>query len=124
MGRILTDTRGLVTQPKDPYWDSPLTRREMQVAVNQLSENDMALTNMMDTMSIVLNFILEDKLGVKDRTELDAFVARKKAELEALRAAAAHHAQQAQAQAAQQGEPAQPEQPAQPEGNGGPDSQL
>lgn len=122
MGRILTDTRGLVTQPKDPYWDAPLTRREMQVAVNQLSENDMALTNMMDTMSIVLNFILEDKLGVKDRTELDKFVVRKKAELEALRTAAAHQAEQIQA--AQQGEPTQPEQPAQTEGNNGPDSQL
>jgi len=80
MGRILTDSRGLIDQPKDPYWDSPLTRREMQIAVNQLSENDMALTNMCDTASIVLNFICEEKLNVK-REELDAYVEKKKAEM-------------------------------------------
>lgn len=98
MGRTITDTRGLVTQPKDPYWDQPLSRREMQIAVNQLSENDMALTNMCDTTHIVLNFILEEKLGVKDRSELDAYVAKKLAQLEAMRAAKEAFAKQKEAQ--------------------------
>jgi len=103
MGRILTDTRGLINQPKDPYWDAPITRREIQMAVNDLALNDNELTNRTDTLSIVLNFILEDILHIKDRTRLDAYVERKKKELAEKIAAAqpAQPEQQAQTQTAQ-----------------------
>ena len=108
MGKIITDARGLISQPRDPYWDAPVSRREAQKAVNDLALNDQELTNRCDTLSIVLNFILEDKLGIKDRKELDAFVEKKKAELAKIEAQM-EAAQKAQAEA-QQSQPVQPEQ--------------
>ena len=122
MSKVITDARGLVSQPKDPYWDVPVTRREIQKAVNDLATNDMELSNRCDTTAIVLNFVLEDVLHIKDRKRLDAFVERKKkevAELQAAAEAAAEAAKQNAGEAptptpqpeAQQGTEQKPEEP-------------
>jgi hypothetical protein len=92
---LILDSTGLVKQPKDPYWDAPLTRREAQIAINQISENEMALTNRSDTTSIVLNYLCE-KLNVT-RAELDVFVEKKKAEAVALQEAQQRAAKAAEA---------------------------
>lgn len=85
MSSIILDSSGILKQPKDPYWDAPLTRREAQKAINDLAYNEMELTNRSDTASIVLNLLCE-KLNVT-RGELDAYVAKKKAEALALQQA-------------------------------------
>lgn len=104
MGKLLdatgqaADASGLITRPYDKYWDGPITRAEVQRAVNQLATNDMVLMNMQDTACIVMNYIAE-KLGVT-RKELDDFVETKKAQLAVLREAT-KAAQDAQAAVSQ-----------------------
>ncbi len=73
----------LVEQPFDKYWDAPgqITRRELQRAINKLSSNDSELAGMCDTAALVLNYILEIKLGVKNREELDVYVEAKKLQM-------------------------------------------
>lgn len=83
MSSLILDSSGLVKQPKDPYWDAPLTRREAQKAINDIAMNEMELTNRSDTTSIVLNFLC-DKLNVT-RAELDIYVEKKKVEALALK---------------------------------------
>lgn len=68
-------TDGLLEPPHDAYWDAPITRREVQEAVNQLSENDRVLSLQNDTSNLVLNYLCE-KANIK-REELDAWVAEK-----------------------------------------------
>jgi hypothetical protein len=97
--RIITDGNGLLKQPHDPYWDGALTRREAQIAINEIAMNEAELTRCLDTMSIVMNFLAE-KMGVT-RGEIDAWVANKKAQVLAAREAAA------QAQSAPEGANAQ-----------------
>ena len=74
---------GLVQQPFDKYWDAPgqITRRELQRAINKLSANDSELAGMCDTAALVLNYILEVKLGVKNREDLDVYVEAKKLQM-------------------------------------------
>jgi hypothetical protein len=74
----------LVEKPFDKFWDNPPTRREMQRAFQKMGENDAELMGMCDTSALVLNFLAE-KLGVK-REEIEEFVKRKSAEVNALRA--------------------------------------
>ena len=82
MSSLIIDPSGSgIKQAHDPYWDAPITRREVQQAVNDIAMNENALQNMCDTSNIVLNFLLE-RLNVT-RGELDAYVAKKKAEIEA-----------------------------------------
>lgn len=75
----ISDPNGLVQQPHDPYWDAPITRREVQLAVNDLCVNEAELMARCDTSYIVMNFVCE-KLGIK-REELDEYVAKKKVAL-------------------------------------------
>jgi len=75
----ITDQSGLVQQPHDPYWDAPITRREVQLAVNDLCVNEAELMARGDTAHIVLNLLCE-KLNIT-RGEIDVFVARKKEEM-------------------------------------------
>lgn len=60
-----------------------MVRREALTLFRKLAFNDSELTGMADTASILINFLCE-KLGVK-REEVDSYVARKHAELAALR---------------------------------------
>lgn len=93
MGRIITDSRGLLEQPKDPFWDASATRRELQNFAQIFSDNDEALTMRADTGHIVLNLICE-KLGIT-KQEIDAYVQVKLAQLKAAKEAAAKQAEQA-----------------------------
>jgi len=82
VSNLIIDPNGAgLKHAHDPYWDAPITRREVQQAVNDISMNENALQNMCDTSNIVLNFLCE-KMNVT-RGELDAYVAKKKAEIEA-----------------------------------------
>lgn len=102
VGRILDSTgqvaieKGLLTRARDPYWDGFLTRREAQLAIDKLSENDSVLMAMQDTEHIVMNFLVE-KIGCT-REELDKYVELKKAQLAALRQAALEAKAQAPAE--------------------------
>lgn len=85
MSELLTaNAAPQVQQPYDKYWDSPMTRREARVLFNKLASNDSELMGMADTAAILINFICE-KLGVKDRSEVDSYVARKTEQLKAQR---------------------------------------
>jgi len=75
-------TPGIIKGPPDSYWDAPITRREVQSAINEICLNEQALENRSDTTNIVLNFLLE-KFNVT-RGELDVYVERKKSEAAAL----------------------------------------
>lgn len=89
--RIITDSSGLVKQPKDPYWDGAITRREVQMAVTQLAGNDQELFIQANTARLIMNLFAE-KLGVT-KGEIEAYVERKKAEInEIMKAAAAKEA--------------------------------
>jgi hypothetical protein len=74
-----------VQQPYDKYWDAPMTRREAYTLFKKLASNDSELTGMCDTAALLLNFILEKKLAITDRKEVDDYVEVKKAQLAAQR---------------------------------------
>ena len=80
LGAEQPTAEGFLQRPHDPYWDEPITRREVQEAVNQLAENDRVLSMQNDTTNIVMNFLCE-KIGVK-REEIDKWVAEKKKVIE------------------------------------------
>jgi hypothetical protein len=82
MSSILTSDSP-IQQPYDKFWDSPPTRREMQKAFMKLGNNDSDLMAMVDTNCLVVNFICE-KLGIT-RGELEAYVEKKAAEVNALK---------------------------------------
>lgn len=86
MSKLIIDPSASPIQPAfDPYWDKPMTRREAHVLFLRLAGNDNELMGMADTAALLINFICEVKLGIKDRVEVDAYVAVKKAQLEAER---------------------------------------
>lgn len=85
MSRIITDPTGLVKQPHDPYWDGPITRREVQGAVNVLANNDSELFLQATTARLIMNLYAE-KLNITP-AELQAYIDRKKAEINAALAA-------------------------------------
>lgn len=92
MGNLILDpSDSPVQQPFDKYLDSPMTRREAKVLFRKLAFNDSELMGMADTAALLINFLCE-KAGIKDRTEVDAYVERKKAEM--MRAREAMVAQQ------------------------------
>lgn len=64
-----------------------MTRREAHVLFMKLASNDNELTGMADTAALLLNFILEKKLGITDRQEIDNYVEIKKAQMVAQREA-------------------------------------
>lgn len=70
----------LVEQPYDKYWDAPITRREVQRAINKLSQNDSELMAMADTAALVLNFLCEAHLKIK-REDIEVYVEAKKLQL-------------------------------------------
>jgi hypothetical protein len=103
--RIITDTSELIQQPKDAFWDAPVSRRmyqeqlnkvgrhiaELYGAINKMSMQLAELYGAMDTNSILINFIMEkklmtDKTPVEIRDEVEAFVKEKKAKAELLQA--------------------------------------
>lgn len=84
---ILNANDSPVQQPFDKYWDAPMTRREAHSLFVKLASNDSELMGMADTAALLLNFILEKKVGVTDRSEIDAYVEVKKAQLAAQREA-------------------------------------
>ena len=79
---ILGPNDSPIQRPKDPYWDAPITRYEVQKAVNALALNDNELTNRSDTVFIVVNFLCE-KLGITPG-ELEVYRDKKKAEIVAM----------------------------------------
>lgn len=80
---ILGPNDSPIQRPKDPYWDAPITRYEVQKAVNALALNDNELTNRSDTVFIVVNLLCE-KAGITPG-EVQAYVDKKSAEVLALR---------------------------------------
>lgn len=86
MSKIILDPSESPIQPAfDPYWDKPMTRREAHKLFMKLAGNDNELMGMADTAAILINFICEEKLGIKDRTEVEAYVLRKTEQLKAQR---------------------------------------
>ena len=75
----------LITPAYDKFLDGYATRREMQKAFNKMGNNDSELMLMVDNLNLVCNCLCE-KAGVT-KGELDAFVARKTAEMQAYTAA-------------------------------------
>jgi hypothetical protein len=76
-----------IQQPYDKYWDAPMSRREAHTLFMKLASNDNELMGMADTAALLLNFILEKKLGITDRQEIDVYVEVKKAQVQAQREA-------------------------------------
>jgi hypothetical protein len=74
-----------IQQPFDRYWDAPMSRREAHKLFMKLASNDNELMGMADTAALLLNFILEKKLLIVDRKEIDDYVEVKKAQLAAQR---------------------------------------
>ena len=88
MSNLIIDPSESPIKPAfDPYWDKPMTRREAHVLFMKLASNDNELTGMADTAALLLNFILEKKLGITDRQEIDNYVEIKKAQMVAQREA-------------------------------------
>ena len=86
MSSIITDNSPI--QPAfDPYWDKPMSRREAHALFMKLASNDNELMGMADTAALLLNFILEKKLGITDRKEIDDYVEVNKAQMMAQREA-------------------------------------
>lgn len=90
---IQSDMNGLLNPQHDPYWDAPISRREVQEAVNQLAINDNRLSMQNDTSNLVLNMLCE-KLKLT-REEIDIWVAEKAAVLKKIKEG--HAAEQAKA---------------------------
>ena len=82
---ILNANDSPIEQPFDRYWDAPMTRREAHKLFMKLASNDSELMGMADTAALLLNFILEKKLLIVDRKEIDDYVELKKAQLAAER---------------------------------------
>ena len=88
MSSIILNANDSPIQPAfDPYWDKPMTRREAHKLFMKLASNDSELMGMADTAALLLNFILEKKLVITDRKEIDDYVEVKKAQLSAQREA-------------------------------------
>ena len=88
MSNLILSAKGSPIQPAhDPYWDKPMTRREAHTLFMKLAANDNELTGMADTAAVLINFICEKKLGIVDRSEVDAYVLVKTEQLKAQRAA-------------------------------------
>lgn len=85
MSQILSSPSSPVAPAYDKYWDAPMTRREAQILFRKLASNDSELMGMADTAACLINFICEKKLGITDRTEVDAYVALKFEQLQAQR---------------------------------------
>lgn len=81
---IESSMNGLLNPQHDSYWDAPITRREVQEAVNALAINDKRLAMQNDTSNIVLNMLCEHlKLT---REQIDIWVAQKKEIMEKIKA--------------------------------------
>ena len=88
MSSLILNANDSPIQPAfDPYWDKPMTRREAHKLFMKLASNDNELMGMADTAALIINFICEKKLGIVDRSEVDAYVAVKAAQLAAQREA-------------------------------------
>ena len=77
--KIITQADQLIDPVYDKYLDSPPTRRELQAVFSKIGINQTQLWESVDTQALVGNFLC-DKLNVT-RGELDAYVAKKAAEL-------------------------------------------
>lgn len=87
MSNLIIDANDSPIQPAfDPYWDKPMSRREAHKLFMRLAANDNELMGMADTAALLLNFILEKKLVIVDRKEVDDYVEMKKAQMAAQRA--------------------------------------
>jgi hypothetical protein len=85
---ILDPSENNPVQPAfDAYWDKPMTRREAHTLFMKLAANDSELMGMADTAALLINYICEKKLGITDRTDVDAYVLVKKEQLQARREA-------------------------------------
>lgn len=87
MSNLIVGENSPIERPYDKYWDAPMTRREAHTLFMKLASNDSELTGMCDTAALLLNFILEKKLGITDRKEIDDYVEVKKAQMMAQREA-------------------------------------
>ena len=81
MSNLIVGADSPIQRPYDKYWDAPMTRREAHALFMKLASNDNELTGMADTAALLLNFILEKKLLIVDRKEIDDYVEVKKTQL-------------------------------------------
>lgn len=81
---ILDSSDSPIKRPFDKFWDTPPTRAEVMKVINDLALNDNILSNRADTSHIVINLLCE-KANITPG-ELDAYVQKKIAEVQALSA--------------------------------------
>jgi hypothetical protein len=72
---------GLITPAYNKHMDGHPTRREMQLAFNKMGTNDSELMLMVDNLNLVVNLLCE-KAGVT-KGEIEVYVAKKAAEMNA-----------------------------------------
>jgi hypothetical protein len=70
----------LINPAHDKFLDAPITRREVQGALDHFAEHLDKIYGSIDTQHIVINFLAEEKLNVT-KEELHAYVMKKKQEL-------------------------------------------
>lgn len=75
----------LVTRAHDPYWDGSPTRRDVQNAIESIDQDFSMFRKELGILRVSIKFLL-DKLGVS-QAEMETYVAKKKAELEAVQEA-------------------------------------
>ena len=80
----------LIIPAHDRFLDGTPTRREMQAAFNKMGNNDSELMLMIDNLNLVVNLLCE-KAGVT-KGEIEVYVAKKAAEMNALTEAKAQEA--------------------------------
>lgn len=82
MSNLIIDPteKQLINPAFDKYMDGPVTRRELQAALDHFSKHLDALYATSDTQHIVINFLAEEKLNVT-KDELLAYVQKKRQEM-------------------------------------------
>jgi hypothetical protein len=75
------------------WWSQPVSRRAFQAQLQAISQHLADLYTAADTAAILINFIMEERLAKTEeekaalRTEVDEYVKKKKAQIEALKKA-------------------------------------
>src|ERR1700675_4078629 len=73
--------KGILHNPHHPYWDEAPTRREVMGLINALVNSQKELAQRSDTAYLVLNLLCEK--GSITPGEIEAYVAKKSAEVKA-----------------------------------------
>lgn len=94
MSNLIVDPNDYVKQPDNDFWSGPVSRRAFQTQLTAIGKHIADLWAAADTAGILLNFIMEERFAKTPdeqqalRAEVEAYVEKKKKELQALREAA------------------------------------